>query len=512
MLRGRAGRLQLRGSRAAFTQMNAAKTDDDRAPNVAPKMQSEALLVSGLSTAPELGDALTEALRLAAGQLPEGVAPTSCVLLVSSRYCNFGDEILAADGRTRKSEAYDKVAPLVGRLFAQRGWAQTPVVGCSISAALSQDQEPESVAGVSITLGYLPGVTCHGFRVPDAFDEDWTEARWREACGLPEESPGAMLLLAHPDSPSFTDTLLGALDFAFPKAGKFGAVAAKAEPMHEPALFLIPSLDQAQGTSSPTLYDDGVVGLSLCGDVTADAVVAQGARPIGPNYEIVETDCNGTVVTRMREVGTEMTAEGAPMTLFDMAGFTGAIDLDDVKAALEFLALGVSLNPLEDDPSKHQYIVRPITDLQKDGPVALNEGVRPGQVVRFQVRDAGNATQELHSLMERWTLEKTARAEFDGKLPAGALLFSDAARGRQLYGEDGVETSTFSKTFKGVPLGGAFVSAVIGQLPNFKMPHTSVQANENISSLVLNMGSRTYVHSVGSAFFMLYGNSTAASK
>eukprot|EP00961_Rhodomonas_salina_P273040 3689316-Rhodomonas_salina.1 len=30
MLRGRAGRLQLRGSRAAFTQMNAAKTDDDR--------------------------------------------------------------------------------------------------------------------------------------------------------------------------------------------------------------------------------------------------------------------------------------------------------------------------------------------------------------------------------------------------------------------------------------------------------------------------------------------------
>lgn len=78
-------------------------------------------------------------------------------------------------------------------------------------------------------------------------------------------------------------------------------------------------------------------------------------------------------------------------TLDRRAGFMGLIDMSDVQAALSFVALGVSLNPLVEDPDGQDYIVRPIVDLEKDGPIMLSEPVRPGQIVRFHVRDAENA-------------------------------------------------------------------------------------------------------------------------
>ena len=93
---------------------------------------------------------------------------------------------------------------------------------------------------------------------------------------------------------------------------------------------------------------------------------------------------------------------------------------------------------LQEDVEKHQYIVRPITDLQKDGPISLNDQVRVGQVVRFHVRDTKNAEAELQSLRARWKLERAARA-LDGKYPAGAFVFTDQARGKKLYGKESVE-------------------------------------------------------------------------
>jgi small ligand-binding sensory domain FIST len=144
----------------------------------------------------------------------------------------------------------------------------------------------------------------------------------------------------------------------------------------------------------------------------------------------------------------------------------GLIDMSDVQAALSFVALGVSLNPLIEDMDEQEYIVRPISDLEKDGPVMLTEPVRVGQIVRFHVRDAENAKAELDSLMMRWKLEKGQKG-LDGMFPAGALLFTDESRGRRLYSEDGVEVSKFRETFPGVSMGGGYFTGAIGELPNF---------------------------------------------
>mmetsp|Transcript_97556 Transcript_97556/g.142747 ORF Transcript_97556/g.142747 Transcript_97556/m.142747 type:complete len:289 (+) Transcript_97556:963-1829(+) len=281
---------------------------------------------------------------------------------------------------------------------------------------------------------------------------------------------------------------------------------------HEAALFMLPSITGADlNRESGACYDTGVVGLAISGAIAADTVVAQGSRPIGPNYEVLETDFNGTVINRMRDVSSGSMSEGAPTTLFDLAGFAGMIDQADVVAAVNYMGLGISVTPLEEDIDKHQYIVRPITDLQKDGPISLNDQVREGQVVRFHVRDRSNAEAELSSLRARWQLERASRA-MDGKYPAGAFVFTDQARGQKLYGKGGVETSAFARDFPGISLGGGYVDGAIGQLPNFgdrneePLFKGASGTPKPVGLLLDQMEKGTYLHGVGSAYLMIYGD------
>lgn len=449
-------------------------------------------------------------------------------------------------GYAVKSVAYRQVVPMLLKLFAQRGWLQVPVVGSSVGGPLSQDSEAEGERGVSITLGYLPGSKTYVFEAPETLTEDWMPTDWSSKSGLKDfmsyaqlglfrKSDGKsakygdgtaagdplMILLGHPEYPTFTKKVLEALDFAYPGAKKMGANAGRCDETHERCLFFYPGLAQtdsaARGLSESSARDRGVVGVALSGNLLADAVVAQGARPIGPNFEVAETELNGTVITKLRGPGG---TEGATMTVFDLAGFAGLIPMEDVKAALNYVALGVSLTPMETDESKHCYIVRTITDLQKDGPVCINEPVRVGQTVRFHIRDPGNATQELDSLIMRWRLERTAKS-LDEKYPAGALLFADSGRGKKLFGPSGEsESARFAKAFPNIDLGGGFFDGVIGELPNFKdtegeapLPEGAGEeaaAARSLRGQLLNtVVKATYQHTIGASFAMLYGAAEA---
>jgi len=286
--------------------------------------------------------------------------------------------------------------------------------------------------------------------------------------GFKGGADSAVVCLSHGEDPVFAEEVLKSLDFLFPGAKKAGAVAGGLETDPRALIFLpkvATSEDERALLEGQVARESGVVGLAISGDLAFEAIVAQGSRPIGPNFEVLETDFNGTVITRMQELGGS-TAQGAPMTLFDMAGFSGQMEAEEIKRALDFLALGVSLTPLEDDPDEHQYIVRPITDLQKDGPLSLAGEVRPGQVVRFHVRDPDNARSELEDLMLRWRLARAARRT-DGWVPGGALVFADAARGEKLLGGTR-EGAPFADAFPGVSLGGSFIDGAIGDLPNFR--------------------------------------------
>ena len=516
---------------------DGAAPDGPAAVQDAPVIRPTARVETGYSNANVLGDAIREALRDAAAKLPEGAAPHAVLLFVNTLYCNdglLGEMVATKDGRDIRAgnEKYGKAIGLIARQLSQRGWTDMPVVGMSVGGNVCDDKDYEGAdggAGIGISLMYVPGSTVMPFTVPTDMDESWKPNDWKKT-GLdpdgftkpsltPPYTPAddaVMFVFAHPESTAFTRKVLDSLDFAFPRAKKVGAIAGQALENHEAALFMLPNVKNADLNSDDSAwYDTGVVGLAVSGDIAVDAVVAQGSRPIGPNYEVLETEMNGTVVTRMRDVSTGAMTEGPPTTLFDMAGFAGMIDQADVVSAVNYIALGISVTPLEEDVDKHQYIVRPVTDLQKDGPISLGDQVRVGQVVRFHVRDDKNAEAELTSLRARWKLERASRA-LDGKYPAGALVFADQARGRKLFGREKVEAEGFAKDFPGIPLGGAFVNGAIGQLPNFgsssafdenKKPlfKDGTGTPKRVGVLFDQLEKGTFLHGVGSSYVMIYG-------
>jgi len=486
-----------------------------------------ARLVSGRSNSEVLGDAIASALRDASKQLPEGTVPSFCFLFVSSSYCNVGEAggvLVTEDTRVfqQGSEKYSRAMSLISRNFLQRGWNDVPIAGCSVGGSiLGTTENVGKDSGVCVVLANLPDSEVSPFFVkPESFNDGWRQSDWEKA-GISasfQPSQGAsgddavLFMFGHPEESTFIRKVLDSLDFVFPSARKIGALAGRTMDTHEREFFFLPSLKDVKDISSleQCCFSEGLAGIAFRGGIAADAVVAQGSRPIGPNYEVLGTEMNGTIITRMREIGTTEEAEGAPMVLFELAVFAGTIDQQSFIESTRFLALGTSLTPLEDEADKHQYIVRPILNVEKDGPVFLADGVRVGQVVRFHIRDAANAEQELQQLRMRWKLERNSR-KVDKKLPAGALLFADQARGPQLYGRENVENAGFVQDFPDVPLGGGYFDGVIGQLPNFQDKNKApllLDADKKPQStgvLFDQLERGTYVHTMGSAFLLLYG-------
>jgi small ligand-binding sensory domain FIST len=135
----------------------------------------------------------------------------------------------------------------------------------------------------------------------------------------------------------------------------------------------------------------------------------------------------------------------------------------DQKLARSSLFLGVSLDPLVDDPDQPEYLIRNILGVSPDnGALAVGELVRVGQAVRFHLRDALSSSEDLVRLMARYAADLIARP--GAPAPRGALLFSCLGRGQNLYGRPDHDTDLFREKLGDVPLGGFFANGEIGSI------------------------------------------------
>ena len=126
----------------------------------------------------------------------------------------------------------------------------------------------DGLAALAITLP--DGATALPFHsATDGLPEFPAEAWHRFATATPAESPH-MMLLASPTSAASLERWLSRLDTSLPWATKLGGILAG----HDDRLWL-------GGTS----HQGGSVGLALSG-VHMDALVCQGAAPVGPAFEI----------------------------------------------------------------------------------------------------------------------------------------------------------------------------------------------------------------------------------
>ena len=343
-----------------------------------------------------------------------------------------------------------------------------PLIGCSGGGIIGmtrseQTREIEDQPALSLTLAVLPDVSIQTFYLTaDALpDLDSSPDAWVNLVGVPPSEQPHFVLLADPFSSRLNDLLQG-LDYAYPGATKVGGLASTGAVNSNPALFC-----------DYRFYREGTVGLAFSGNVVLEAIVAQGCRPIGQPYRVVEGERN--VVLAVEEQGNDNLAAvggGARVSqkrtpLEVLQDLIQSLSEADRLLAQTSLYIGVAQNSFKQSLEPGDFLIRQLIGVDpRVGAIAIGDRIRPGQRIQFHLRDAETSAEDLDMLLERYQGQvATAPAPF------GALMFACLGRGEALYGEPNFDSRLFHRYFATVPLSGFFCNGEIGPVGSSTFLH-----------------------------------------
>ncbi len=377
---------------------------------------------SAISTRPSLELALQDVLERTLSALD--APPDLAILFISSTFAS----------------EYPRVLPLLREPLRGAhilGGSGSGVIGMTSAGSTI---EVEDAPAISLTLAHLPGVDLRSFHVStdELPDLDSPPSEWTEIVGVtPQEQPH-FILIADPFSSGMNDLLQG-LDFAYPEAVKVGGQAG------------IESISRSSGLfCGKHLYREGLVGVALSGNITVDAIVAQGCRPIGQAYRVTDGDRNVITEIEAQDNGSAQTPLTALQDMFQ------TLDEADRELAQQSLFIGIAQSGFKQNLERGDFLIRNLVGVDpKVGAVAIADYVRPGQIIQFHLRDADTSAEDLETLLDDYK-------DDHGQPPAGALLFACAGRGEGLYEQPNFDSELFQEYLGPAPLGGFFCNGEIG--------------------------------------------------
>jgi len=351
--------------------------------------------------------------------------------------CRFGDGLAIGPDLEGAAEValaqalapLDGVAPDLLCVFVAAG------VPARIEAVEAAARQVMSTCGARTTIGATAAGVCADGR---GVDHGPAVAVWAATL------PGARLRTFRPDARSLPnldgDERAAALlvdPHTFPLTGFLP---------HTGALPVVGGLASARGgPGSNRLFLDGevhahgAVGLLVGGDVAVGTAVSQGCRPTGPPM---------TVTRAERNVLYELA--GAP-ALQRLSEVVSAHPLARRRATARGLQLGVVVDEYVDVHPRDAFLVRGILDADEaTGAVVVGDVVEVGRTVRFQLRDAGTAAEDLALLLST-----------PAQGPRGALLFSCAER-RALLGSPDRDVRAVRDRLGGAAVAGMVAAGEIG--------------------------------------------------
>jgi small ligand-binding sensory domain FIST len=342
------------------------------------------------------------------------------------------------------------------------------LIGCSGGGVVGtngsgQTEEVEGTAAISLSLARLPGVNVRSFHInaDDLPDLDSPPDAWINLIGVdPEEQP-QFILLADPFSSGINDLLQG-LDYAYPGAVKIGGLASVGSVNSRSSLFC----DYEQ-------ISEGAVGVALSGNVVLETIVAQGCRPIGQPYRVVEGERN--IVLKLEEdPDDELSSCGVTRTPLEiLQGLFETLSEEDRALAQHSLFVGMARSEFKRTLEPGDFLIRNLLGVDpRLGAIAIGDRVRPGQRIQFHLRDARASAEDLEALLTRYHLQ----SQLGAVSPVGALMFSCVGRGQGLYGEPNFDSQLFNRYVHDIPLSGFFCGGEIGPVggTTFLHGYTSV--------------------------------------
>ena len=308
------------------------------------------------------------------------------------------------------------------------------VIGCSSGGVIGNGIEIERKPALSLTVASLPDVQINPFHLEqqDLPHSPTAHPDWRLELNIPEKPIPNFILLADPFSFS-TDIFLDGLDKSYPNSPKIGGLASGAREPGLNALYL-----------NDNIYQAGLVGIALTGQIKMNTIVAQGCRPIGNPHFI--TRCQGNM-------------------LFELDGKPAAKVIDELYISLNesdkklfqtSLFLGIVMREHQDKYEQGDFLIRNIMALDPETQaLAVVTLLKDNMVVQFHLRDAQTSTQDLQTLLGQYKKDQASTTK-------GALLFSCLGRGEYLFGEPNHDSNMFKQFLGDVSLGGFFCNGEIG--------------------------------------------------
>lgn len=294
------------------------------------------------------------------------------------------------------------------------------LVGVSAESVAGGRTELERAAGVSLLAARLPGVTVHPFTGDDLvpFDES-PEGLARLGRGFgAEEDLAATFLFVDP----FSVPIMGLLPSmcrarAHGKNGLImgGLASAATSPGGNVLL-----LDDA-------VHRSGMIGVSLRGQVRIDPVVSQGCRGIGATLVITKAKKNIIL------------AIGGRPALEVVRELVEGLGEDERKLLEKGLFIGRVINEYKDRFGRDDFLIRNVVGVDEtNNAIAVSDFVRVGQTIRFHLRDAKTADEDLALLLDAQQLRDP---------PIGAFMITCNGRGTRLFDRPHHDASAVVRAF-----------------------------------------------------------------
>lgn len=410
-------------------------------------MQNEMQWVNALSTRPSLEAAVSEVVEQAHARLR---APADLGLVFIS--AAFTSE-------------YSRLMPLLGECLdvpTLIGCSGGGIVGCSAQGIA---REVENGPVLSLMLATLPNVEVQAFHLNSNTlpDLDSPPDAWVEQIGVPPQNNPDFILLGDGNSFRVNDCLQG-LDYAYPGSIKVGGLASAGAFNSGNALFC-----------NYRHYTQGMVGVALSGAINVETIVAQGCRPIGPLFQIAEGERNLLLGLDCVEDDRVAVGGSAPQRtpLEMLQQVFQSLSEPDRSLAQHSLFIGVARDEFKLTLEPGDFLIRNILGVDpRSGAIAMGDRVRPGQRIRFHLRDAQTSAEDLQLILDRFTKPSL----YPLSSASGALMFSCLGRGEGLYGRPDFDSQLFQQSFPQIPLAGFFCSGEIGPVAGntFLHGYTSV--------------------------------------
>lgn len=521
------------------------------------------VIASGYSTDENLNDAILEATELAIESLPPAVAAISqidlAVIFVSSLYdSTFSPSGIVPSLLSAASSYGNGIQHVLGSTAGG-------VVGSVASNNNNNNSEGpscravelEGTLGVSVSLMLLPDVELKTFHVladdvPDDL-EKVTKSEWKEAVGLqgvvdgdddtaetPADEAPIFMVLPSPAFQNDLDDLLEGLQHNFPHSKTFGALASTVSSLSRARLFRY----DAQDPKGMQTMGNGCVGLAMTGDIDVRNMIAQGGKPVGGIYQVVQSKGSTINAIVLDETASDLERASRETEGDDEADDDdeeeeeeeNAADIGDKKAQMKaayakaiipkpiLAEANFLMKSLSDDdqefmrkvilvglerggsmgraPSElarlragqgHRFDVQQVASANmKDGSVTLpldGFNIESGTRMRFFVRDAGFAKKEVKALWAGYKkgLETESEKSKPAFQPTGCFLMPTLDRGSKFFkGKAAFESRSVTTYIPDITsVSGFFSNGVIMKLNENDATETSASAHGSASGYVV---------------------------